>query len=162
MKSKPMKLIKKIGWSLLIILIIAQFFQPEKYEGELSSLDSFINETNPNEEVKIILKESCNDCHSDFTKYPWYSNITPVNYWLKNHIDHGKGHLNFSKWNEYSVGKKAHKFEEVAEMVEAGSMPLNSYTWAHSEARLTDEQRKAIIEWAKGQQTKYEIQEKPQ
>jgi len=144
-----MKLIKKILLALLVVFVIAQFFGPDKNEGDLTSIEPFLTETKPSPEVKSILKETCFDCHSDVTRYPWYNNITPVNYWLADHINHGKGHFNVSKWDEYNIKKKDHKLDELIEMVEAKEMPLNSYTWTHSEAKLTDDQIKAIIDWAK-------------
>lgn len=153
-----MKLIKKILLALLIVFIVAQFFGPEKNEGELTSIEPFLTETKPSPEVKSILKETCFDCHSSVTRYPWYNNITPVNYWLADHIKHGKGHFDVSKWNEYSIKKKDHKLDELIEMVEAKEMPLNSYTWTHSEAKLTDAQIKAVIDWAKGVREGYSKQ----
>ncbi len=157
-----MKIIKKILLLLIIIFVIAQFFGPEKNEGDLASIETFFNETNPPEDVRIILKESCFDCHSDVTRYPWYNHITPVNYWLNDHIKHGKKHFNVSKWEGNSVKRKDHKFEELIEMVEDKSMPLNSYTWTHTEAKLTEEQVTAVINWAKQVRFKYNLMPKPQ
>src|SRR5690606_41618258 len=54
----------------------------------------------------------CYDCHSNYTRYPWYSSITPVNYWLADHVKEGTEHLNLSKWSDYSVKKKDHKRSE--------------------------------------------------
>lgn len=157
-----MKIIKKILLLLLVVFIIAQFFGPEKNDGDLASIDAFIAETNPPEDVKLILKETCYDCHSDFTRYPWYNNITPVNYWLADHIKHGKKHFNVSKWEGSSIKRKDHKFEELIEMVEEKEMPLNSYTWTHSEAKLTDDQIKAVVDWAKMVRLKYGLEPKPE
>ena len=150
-----MKIIKKILLFLLVVFVIAQFFGPEKNEGDLASIETFYAETNPTEDVKLILKESCNDCHSDVTRYPWYNNITPVNYWMAEHVDNGKKHFNISKWDDYSTKKKDHKLEELAEMVEKKEMPLESYTnfGLHAEANLTDAQRDLIMDWAKEQMT---------
>lgn len=153
-----MKLIKKILIALLIVFIIAQFFGPEKNEGDYASIEPFLTETKPSSEVKGLLKESCFDCHSSVTRYPWYNNITPVNYWLADHIDHGKGHFDVSRWNEYSIKKKDHKLDELIEMVEDKEMPLNSYTWTHTEAKLTDAQIKSIIDWAKGVRSTYSVE----
>ncbi|WP_323789817.1 heme-binding domain-containing protein [Psychroserpens sp.] len=150
-----MKLIKKILLALLIVFIVAQFFGPEKNQGDYASIESFIAETKPSPEVTEILKSSCFDCHSDVTRYPWYNNITPVNYWLADHIKHGKGHFDVSKWDSYSIKKKDHKLDELIEMVEEKEMPLNSYTWTHSEANLTDAQITSIIDWAKGVRATY-------
>lgn len=152
-----MKIIKKIFLFLLIVLVIAQFFGPEKNEGDLASIDAFIAETNPPQDVKLILKETCYDCHSDVTRYPWYNKITPVNYWLANHVKDGKKHLNFSNWEGNSVKRKDHKFEELIEMVEDKEMPLESYTITHSDAKLTDAQIKSVVDWAKQVRTKYAL-----
>ena len=150
-----MKIIKKILWLLLIVFVIAQFFGPDKNEGDLASIDAFITETNPPEEVMKILQTSCYDCHSSKTTYPWYNNITPINYWLAHHVKEGKQHLNFSKWNEYSIKKKAHKIDELYEEVEEGEMPLKSYTWTHSEANLTAQQINAVVNWGQKVQADY-------
>ncbi|AUP80847.1 heme-binding domain-containing protein [Flavivirga eckloniae] len=157
-----MKTIKKIFLLLLIVFVVAQFFGPDKNAGNIASIEGFLNETNPSEDVKIILKESCFDCHSDVTRYPWYNAITPVNYWLADHIKHGKKHFNVSNWEGNSVKRKDHKFEELIEMVEEKSMPLNSYTWTHTEAKLTDEQINAVTDWAKQVRFKYSLEPKPE
>ena len=157
-----MKILKKILLLLLIAFVIAQFFGPEKNEGDIASVEPFYADTNPPEDVKIILKETCLDCHSDYTRYPWYNSITPVNYWMADHIDHGKKHFDLSKWSDYSVKKKDHKFEELIEMVEAKEMPLPSYTWTHGDAKLTDEQIKSVIEWAKNVRLKYGLEPRPE
>ncbi len=143
-----MKILKKIGLILLLVFVVAQFFGPEKNEGDIASIETFLLETNPPENVKLILKEGCYDCHSDHTRYPWYNNITPVNYWLADHVDHGKGHFNVSEWADYEMKKKDHKLDELIEMVKNRSMPLESYTWGHPEAKLTDAQINEVIEWA--------------
>ncbi len=153
-----MKILKKIAIVLLLVFIVSQFFGPEKNEGELTSLVPFINETNPPEEVHKILETACFDCHSNVTRYPWYNKITPVNYWMADHIKVGKKKLNFSKWNEYSLKRKEHKFEELYEELEEKHMPLNSYTWTHGDANLTDEQIKAVVSWAKEMQQNYKQQ----
>ena len=94
--------------------------------------------------------------------YPWYNNIAPISYWLANHVKEGKDHLNFSSWDKYSIKKKDHKLEEIIEMVGEGEMPLWEYTWTHGEARLTQEQRNAVVEWAKRTRILYQLGPKPQ
>lgn len=153
-----MKILKKISYFLLLVFVIAQFFRPNKNEGSLTSLETFISETKPPENVHKMLKESCFDCHSNVTRYPWYNNITPVNYWLDDHVKVGKRKLNFSKWNEYSLKRKEHKMDELHEEVAKKNMPLDSYTWTHSEANLTQDQIDAIVSWGKKVQADYKQQ----
>ena len=157
-----MKIIKKILVALLLIFVIMQFFGPDKNEGDMASVDAFIAETSPPDKVHEILKNNCFDCHSDVTKYPWYSNITPVNYWMADHVKHGKGDFNMSGWESYSVKKKDHKIEELIEEVGERNMPLPSYTWTHTEAKLTDTQIENVLSWAKQVRAKYALEPKPQ
>jgi hypothetical protein len=96
-----------------------------------------------------LLKVSCYDCHSNHTDYPWYSKITPVNWWLNNHINEGKKELNFSTFSTGSFKRKDKKMKEIDEQVDKHEMPLDSYLWIHKDAKLNDAQRKLIIDWSK-------------
>ena len=156
-----MQIVKRIALALLVILVAIQFYRPEKNIAEKGHDMVFIAETKPQPELVTLLKQACYDCHSNNTVYPWYNNIAPVSYWLADHVTDGKKHLNFSDWESYSIKKKDHKLEEVVEMVEDVEMPLNEYTWTHEEARLTEEQREAIIAWAKKTRELYEVSPEP-
>ncbi len=149
-----MSLIKKTGVSILVIFALAQFVQPEKNEGKYN-LKPFFEQTNASEKIQVLIFKACADCHSNNTKYPWYSQISPVNFWMKDHVDEGKKHLNFSEWSAYSVKKKAHKLKEIYEEVAEKEMPLNSYTWTHREAKLTPKEIKLIVNWAKKEKEKF-------
>ena len=96
-----------------------------------------------------MLKTSCYDCHSNESIYPWYTNIAPVSWWIKKHINEGRDELNFSEWGNYSARRKDHKLDEIIELVEEGEMPLKSYLITHGDAKISTEQRAKIIEWAK-------------
>jgi len=157
-----MKLAKKFPLFLLVLLIAMQFYRPEQNLAQGNHTKVFLKQTNPPENVKVILQQTCYDCHSNNSKYPWYNNIAPVSYWIADHIKHGKKHLNFSEWENYSAKKAAHKLEEIAEMVAEGSMPLKEYTWTHDTARLTDEQRQAVVVWAELTKLLYELGPQPE
>ncbi|WP_282121669.1 heme-binding domain-containing protein [Algibacter mikhailovii] len=157
-----MTVLKKVLFGVLIVFGIAQFFSPDKNQGQMASIKAFLEETNPPEDVRLILQKTCYDCHSDVTEYPWYNHITPINYWLAGHVKDGKKHFNMSNWSGNSIKRKDHKFEELIEMVEDKTMPLNSYTWTHSEAKLTDDQIKSVIDWANLVRIKYSFAPKPE
>ena len=152
-----MKIIKKIAVVLLLVLIAIQFYRPARNTAQGDHTAIFITETNPPEDVNLILKNTCYDCHSNNTRYPWYNNIAPVSYWLADHVKQAKEELNFSGWENYSSKKKSHKLEEVVEVIEEGEMPLKEYTWTHAEAKLTDAQKEAIIQWAKQSRALYQL-----
>ncbi len=147
-------MIKKILLALLALLVIIQFFRPEKNESNDLTYDISTKYEVP-KEVDEILRVSCNDCHSNKTEYPWYSNVQPVAWWLADHIEDGKRHLNFSEFTKRPIAIQNHKLEETIEMVEEKEMPLKDYTYLglHAEANLSDEQREVLISWAKSQMT---------
>ncbi len=153
-----MKLVNKIFIIFLILVVISQFIGPDKNDGDIATVAEFLKETKPPENVQKILETTCFDCHSNHTNYPWYNNITPLNYWLNHHIEEGKEHLNFSEWNTYSLKKKDHKIDELYEEVEDGEMPLKSYTWTHKEANLTQDQIQAVVTWGKKVRAGYKQQ----
>jgi len=140
------RLVKTILVLALLVLVVMQFFRPEKNEAGYETVMAFEEDTKPTPQVASILKTQCYDCHSAQTQYPWYAEVAPVSWWLRDHIDDGKKHFNTSAWAEYSVKKKDHKLEELIEMVEDGEMPLDSYTWLHG--NLEPDDKKILLQWA--------------
>jgi hypothetical protein len=102
------------------------------------------------------LKRSCNDCHSNETVYPWYSNISPFSWLLAEHIEEGRRELNFSVWTTYSAKKKRRKLDEVCEQITSGEMPHNQYLWIHRDAVLSQEDKKILCDWAETEKAKIE------
>ncbi len=145
-------MLKKISIAVLILLIGIQFIPYEKNTSNDLTFDISKSYDVP-DNIQTIFKSACNDCHSNSTVYPWYSNIEPVGYWLNDHIVDGKRHLNFSTFTKLPLAVQNHKLEEVIEMVEEGEMPLEDYTnfGLHSEANLSQDQRQEIIDWSKSQ-----------
>ena len=145
---------KKIALGLLAILVIIQFFRPEKNLSD-DQTHNIALKYPVSGEVKGILRVACDDCHSNKTAYPWYVNVQPVAWFLDNHVQEGKGELNFSTFTKLPVAVQNHKFDEIIEVVDEKEMPLKSYTFLglHQEANLTDQQRQLITKWAKQQMT---------
>ncbi|MCF2443999.1 heme-binding domain-containing protein [Dyadobacter sp. CY345] len=143
---------KKIALGLLIILLIIQFIKPEKNLSDDQSHNMALKYP-VSGEVKQLLRVACDDCHSNKTAYPWYVNIQPVAWFLDNHVQEGKGELNFSTFTKLPIAVQNHKFDEIIEVVEEKEMPLESYTFfgLHKEANLTDQQREVLVTWAKQQ-----------
>ncbi len=136
-----------IGYVFVLALCALQFFQIDKTNPVSDPELDFMNIVETPEEVATILKSACYDCHSNQTVYPWYTNLQPVAWWVKDHIDHGRSELNFSEWGNYNDRRIDHKLEESAEYVLNEEMPLPSYTWAHGNARLSDRDRMFLANW---------------
>lgn len=140
-------MLRKFLLIIIAILVLMQFIRIDKEAPKSDPSKDLIAISQPPTDVQNILKTACYDCHSNETAYPWYTNIAPVSWWLEHHIDEGREELNFSEWGNYSVKKANHKIEECVELVKAGEMPLSSYTWMHSEAKLSEEQRRMLCDY---------------
>ena len=147
----------KIILGAILVFAVLQLFRIEKVEHQEITTDDFLKIESPSEEVVTIMKASCLNCHTNRIDYPWYSEIAPVSWWIADHIEEGREHLNFSEWGLYSDAKKEHKAEESWEEVEEKEMPLESYAFMHSEANLSDEEREVLIKFFKKIQLKYKI-----
>ncbi len=142
-----MRLLRRLLLVLLIVFIVIQFFRPKKNITEGPQPNNIASVYPVPDHVKGILAKACNDCHSNNTRYPWYNNIQPVAWWLADHVEEGKRELNFDEFATYRPRKQYKKLEETNEMVKEGEMPLNSYTWIHKDAKLTDDEKRTLAEW---------------
>lgn len=97
--------------------------------------------------VLAIFERSCQDCHSEATRYPWYAYIAPVSWWIESDVAGGRRHLNLSRWNEYSLVRKERNLSEIANQVKDREMPLWQYTLMHRSARLSEADVDAIFLW---------------
>ncbi|MCS3531512.1 heme-binding domain-containing protein [Chryseobacterium sp. JUb7] len=147
---------KKVLVVFLVAFIIIQFFPIDKTNPAPTPGMDFLTIKNTPPEIAKLISTSCYDCHSNETKYPWYSNFAPSSWFLKNHISEGRKHLNFSTFATYEPKRQAHKLEECIEMVEKKEMPLESYYIGHQDAKLTDEQRKLLIDYFKKEKSETE------
>ena len=95
-----------------------------------------------------VFLNSCYNCHSNRTQYPWYNNISPFSWYLNRHILEGKEHLNFSSWGTLDKAQKISKLDEICEECKNRAMPLKSYILVHRDAKLGPDEIEAICEWA--------------
>lgn len=144
---------KKILIILFVLFIIIQFFRIDQTNPPINKGMDFLTAKRTPEVLATNIRNACYDCHSNETKYPWYTNIQPVAWFMKSHIDEGRKHLNFSTFATYEPKRKAHKLEECVEMIEKGEMPLESYILGHPEAKLTAVEKKEMMDYFKKIQT---------
>lgn len=144
-----MKLFKIIGLVLLVILVGLQFFPVEINHSTTVPTTDFVKTYGTPEQVEQILKNSCYNCHSNNTDYPWYSNIQPVGWLLEDHINKGKEVLNLSEFGSYSARKQQSKIGSMISQIEDDKMPLPAYTFMHRDARLSKEKKKTLLDYLK-------------
>ncbi len=83
----------------------------------------------------------CADCHSNETKWPFYSNIAPVSWLVQADVDEGREYFNISMWNV----RKVNGGDEAAEKYKAGEMPPWIYQLPRPQTRLSDADKAAFI-----------------
>ena len=142
------KRLRLLGLALGVFLIASQFFPPRRNLGSRDGPNDVAARYAVPAEVKTLLVDACYDCHSDHTNYPRYANVQPIGWWLADHVNGGKRHLNFTQFGTYGPKQAARKLDAIANQVDEGDMPLGSYTWMHPPARLSAAQRAKIVDWA--------------
>ena len=147
--------LKTILLILFFLFLVIQFYQPDKNNNSITATNDIHSMVSVPDTVQQLLKVACYDCHSNNTNYPWYTNIQPVGWWLNDHIEEGKAHLNFNEFanipprnGKTTRERQLKKLEEVKETIEKSEMPLASYTLIHKEAKLNPAQKQLIIEWS--------------
>lgn len=144
-------------WILLAaicLVVIAQFFGPAKTNPSIDQAKQLQSHTPTNPQVAVILDRSCNDCHSNNTRWPWYANVAPVSWFVINHVNDGRQALNFSEWARYDSREQNGKLNQICREVKAGAMPLSSYTPLHRGSQLSNDDVKALCDWANDERTR--------
>lgn len=137
----------KILLALLIVIVAIQFIQPARNKsGQVLPTDFAKVFVVPNN-VQTLLQNSCYDCHSNNTVYPWYSDFQPMAWMMASHINNGKEMLNFSSFGSNTTRKQISKLKEIANQIKDDEMPISSYKMMHKNARLSQPEKTLIMDW---------------
>ena len=139
-----------IGWLAVLVVAIVLVIQVIPVERNVSTVppgQSFEKTEKVPANVAAILKVSCYDCHSNNTRYPWYSVLQPGAWFMARHIKKGKEELNFDEFNNYSKRRKKAKIKSIISQIEKDQMPLKSYLLLHHDADLIPEQQKVLMQF---------------
>ena len=146
-----MAMIKKLKWifaALAAGFALAQFANPPRTNPPVAPGHDLMATNPPPPPIAVLLHSACYDCHSDETKWPWYSHIAPVSRLVANDVTRGRERLNFSDWPHALPDRAVRRLEGVSEELGYKQMPPAKYTLLHPAARLTDAQRGELVRWA--------------
>ncbi|WP_299254022.1 heme-binding domain-containing protein [uncultured Cytophaga sp.] len=141
------KVFKRIGLLLFISVVGIQFIPTTLNESDNVLSTDFIKTYSPPKNIKNLLINSCYDCHSNNTKYPWYNKIQPVSWFIESHIESAKTELNFSEFGNYSTRKKKSKLKSILSQIKNDKMPLPSYILMHKESIFSKSNKLDIEKW---------------
>lgn len=143
------KILKWSAAGVAAVFLPLQLAQPARTNPPVK--DDFLKATGAPPEVAGLFRAACYDCHSDETRWPWYSHVAPVSWLVASDVNRGRRHVNFSEWPVTNAELARKKVEEMGDEIDDGDMPLKKYTLIHKDARLTDEQRDELTSWLDGQ-----------
>ena len=142
-----MKIVKIIAVILLVAFVGIQFVPTERNQSDVIPKTDFLLVNNPPENISTLLQESCYDCHSNNTDYPWYNKVQPVAWIMGDHIKEGKAELDFNEWDSISNRRKKSKLKSIISQIKDDRMPLSSYTIIHKDAVFSETEKQDIIQW---------------
>ena len=127
-----------IAWLVGLAAVIAGCSSSQQ------SVPTSTNAVSTDSQVNTIVQKSCYQCHSTGGTAPWYAAVSPT-YLAANSA---RGVLNFSDWQTYDAQKKSDALKSIEALVNGGSMPPGDYTALDHSARLTDDEKQALLKWA--------------
>ncbi len=142
------------GLALLSILLILQFFQPEQNNSAVDPELDMLAVIAPPEHIAVLIRNACYDCHSNQTIYPWYEKVSPVSWYLHKHILDGKEGLNFSDYGQMDKADRIGALVDFCDVLDAGTMPLQSYMLLHKNARLSQKEKETLCNWTEDEALK--------
>ncbi len=143
--------LKLAAVALAALFTAVQFVRPARTNPPVAPGRSIESHVRMTPEVAGLLERSCDDCHSNRTDWPWYSNVAPASWFVVEHVDDGRRHLNFSDWARYDEDEAGEMLEQVCIEAKKGAMPLDSYTLLHRDARLSASDVQTLCDWANGE-----------
>ena len=152
--KKVVRILVWLGILGLVCLIALQFFGPAKTNPAVDDSQSIESHLQVTPQVAAILDRSCNDCHSNKTRWPWYSHVAPVSWFVITHVDEGRQNMNFSEWGKYSQRDADALLKQSCREVRAEVMPLSSYTPLHPGSKLSAEDIKALCDWTESERAR--------
>jgi hypothetical protein len=105
-------------------------------------------------QVMSTVRRACFDCHSNETRWPWYSAVPVVSWLIERDVMAGRGQMNFSRWAQYNPFDRADMLDKVCGLATSRKMPPLPYRVLHSDARLSDTDVAELCAWSRQEATR--------
>ncbi|MDQ6653147.1 MAG: heme-binding domain-containing protein [Acidobacteriota bacterium] len=155
------RLRRTLRWVIIVLacgFAVIQFFRPAKTNPPLNPSQSMDSQLHVSPQAAAIFDRSCNDCHSHKTRWPWYSNIAPVSWFVIGHVNDGRAAMNLSEWGHLDPDRQARKLQQMCDQVQDGIMPLSSYTPLHPGSKLSSDDVKILCDWTNAERARITAQ----
>jgi len=142
-----MGLLRRTLSIVAVLFLAAQFIRPGKTNPAADPARSLAAHTQMPLDVQRLLARSCNDCHSYQTRWPWYSNVAPAMWLVRNDVNTGRRFINFDDWTRYGPGDQGKLLEFMCDWTRKGRMPLWFYLPMHRDARVSTGDVQTLCTW---------------
>jgi len=132
---------------LVLLFLGIQLMRPARSNPPVDESQTIEARTQMTPQVKAIFERSCNDCHSNKTVWPWYTNVAPISWWIVGHINEARQLMNLSEWGKLDRDRQDRKLRQICDEVTDGGMPLPSYLPMHPKAKLSEQDKKTLCDW---------------
>lgn len=130
------RILQLVSAAIIVSIVVIQFVGPARSNPVAPEAQSVGVHLQMSPQASAIVERSCADCHSNNTRWPWYSRVAPVSWFVIDHVNHGRSHLNFSEWGRYTPKEQVELLHSICKEVKYGTMPLRSYLRIHTDAKL--------------------------
>jgi hypothetical protein len=133
--------------TLVALVVAAQAVRPARTNPPVDPQKEITAHMQVDPAVMSTLSRACNDCHSNRTEWPWYSNVAPVSWLVAHDVNDGREELNFSEWGASKEKEPGKLLGKICSEVTEGEMPMATYTLIHPHAKLTREEVQNVCRW---------------
>jgi cytochrome c len=98
-----------------------------------------------------VFDHSCADCHSEKTRWPWYSQAAPASWLLEVDVKRARKRLNLSRWDSLNTTEQTRLLTAIASVIQNHEMPPRRYLALHPEARMSADRLVEVIEWTRAE-----------
>jgi hypothetical protein len=148
-RDQAKRLLKRLGVGLIVFLAVSQFIRPARTNPPTDPRKTLEATAHPPATVAVTLDRACGDCHTNRTRWPWYTNVAPISWWIIDHVNEGRHRVSYDDWGDYDRARWRKELDQTCQRVERQNMPLTSYLLVHREAALSDDDRRAICDWTR-------------
>ena len=138
---RPKRWRRTVLWAGLTLVTVFAVIQAVPYGRNHSNHPVTQEPRWDSAQTRAYAVRACFDCHSNLTKWRWYSNVAPASWLIQRDVDGGRAQFNFSEWDrpqDISAG-------DLADSIRSGSMPPWFYVLLHSRAHLNRAEKDALI-----------------
>ena len=100
-------------------------------------------------DIKPIFEKKCFDCHADIKNIPWYYKVPGVKQMMDKDIREAKEHIDMRKDFPFiSHESPLDDLKSIKKIGIEGGMPPLRYILVHWDSKLTDAEKKKLVDWA--------------